>query len=303
MPIQRILCPVDFSPCSDHAVHTALRLAKQFKASVELLHVVQMPTYVVPLSPLGAPPVDLWRDLPARLQKQLDQVAARLSDQATVTTALREGSVHASVVSRAQEINADLIVIGTHGHTGFTHVLLGSVAERVVRLAGCPVLTVGLDPKEAPKANERPKILCPVDFSEPSNAALAYATDLATVIGADLHLVHVIPLLAYALRAEEPVDDPQFAAHVREEAMRRLEVLKAERVSKGLQVTVSAIEGAPHEGIARAVDETGASMIVIGTHGHTGFSRVLLGSVAEKVVRTSHVPVLSVRPLAAAESA
>jgi nucleotide-binding universal stress UspA family protein len=160
-----------------------------------------------------------------------------------------------------------------------------------------------VESKEAPKPNERTKILCPVDFSEPSNAALAYATDLARVIGADLHLVHVIPLLAYALRAQEAVDDPQFAVHVREEAMRRLEVLKAERVSKGLQVTVSAIEGAPHEGIARAVDETGASMIVIGTHGHTGFSRLLLGSTAEKVVRTSHVPVLSVRPLAAAESA
>ena len=296
MTIQRILCPIDFSSCSDHAVRTAVELAQRFGASLELVHVVQTPSYVMPTMPMGGPPIDMLRDLPERLRAQLESTAERLRpEHAKITTSLREGVVHSKIIERAAEIHADLIVIGTHGHTGLTHVLLGSVAERVVRMAPCPVLTVGPSPRSAGKA--RAKIVCPVDFSGPSSAALDYAVELARTTDADLHIVHVIPLLAYAVASKEPVDDPGFEARIRKDVKDRLQELQTKLSSATLNVTVSSIDGVPYEGIQRTAAEQGATMIVIGTHGHTGLDRLLLGSVAEKVVRTAHVPVLAVRPV------
>lgn len=307
--LKHILCPVDFSDCSDHAVAAAVDLAKRFDATLELLHVMQTTAYVMPLSPIslaGGPPLDYMRDLPDRLNKQLDRLRARISsDFPNVTTCLREGVVHSIVVNRAAEIGADLVVIGTHGHTGLTHLLLGSVAERVVRLSACPVLTVGPGGvgAEAGSVATPKKIVCPIDFSPPSFHALDHAISFARATGAELHITHVIPLLAYALASKEPVDDPGFEARLRKDVTEQLEALKAKHGDATLTVTVSSVNGAPYEGIQRVVAEQKATMVVIGTHGHTGLDRFLLGSVAEKVVRTSHVPVLAVRPLPAKSAA
>ncbi len=297
MAIQRILCPVDFSSCSDQALQSALKLAKGFGATLELMHVVQTPTYVMPMMPLGGVPVDLMRDQPERLKAQLDKVRDRhLSEHSMITTSVHEGVVHAKIIERAQETAADLIVIGTHGHTGLTHVLLGSVAERVVRMAPCPVLTIG--PGQAGQSDVkagREKILCPIDFSTPSMAALDYAVTLARTIKADLHITHVIPLLAYAVASKEPVDNPGFEARIRQDVKERLAALQQKLSSDSLAVTVSSVDGVPYEAIQRTADDQRATMIVIGTHGHTGLDRWLLGSVAEKVVRTARIPVLAVR--------
>lgn len=302
LTFKRILCPIDFSSCSDQAVHAAVDLAKRFGATLELLHVMQTTVYVMPLMPMGGPPLDYLRDLPERLQKQLDQLRDRLAaDYPQITTCLREGVVHSTVVSRANEIHADLIVIGTHGHTGVTHMLLGSVAERVVRFASVPVLTVGPGGVGASTASlaAPKKIVCPIDFSGPSLFALDHAVALARATSAELHITHVVPLLAYAVASRDPVDDPGFEARIRKDVAERLEALKAKLTDGALKVSVSTVDGAPYEGIRRVADQEKATMIVIGTHGHTGLDRFLLGSVAEKVVRTAHVPVLAVRPLPA----
>lgn len=298
LTFKRILCPVDFSSCSDQAVHAAVDLAKQFGATLELLHVMQTTTYVMPLMPMGGPPLDYLRDLPERLHKQLDHTRGRLSpDYPQITTCLREGVVHSTVVGRAEEIHADLIVIGTHGHTGLTHLLLGSVAERVVRLARCPVLTLGPAGIGAGAVDAPKKIVCPIDFSPPSLFALDHAVALARATGAELHIAHVVPLLAYAVASKEAVDDPAFEARIRKDVAERLQALQAKLGDATLKISVSTTDGAPYAGIQRVADQQKATMIVIGTHGHTGFDRFLLGSVAEKVVRTSHIPVLAVRPL------
>jgi nucleotide-binding universal stress UspA family protein len=299
LTFKRILCPVDFSSCSDQAVRAALDLAERFGATVELLHVMQTTAYVMPLMPMGGPPLDYLRDLPERLQTQLDHLRDRLtSEYPLITTCLREGVVHATVVGRANELHADLIVIGTHGHTGLTHLLLGSVAERVVRLAPCPVLTVGPRGLADSRGAVVPprKVVCPVDFSAPSLVALDHAVTFARATGAELHITHVVPLLAYAVASKEAVDDPGFETRIRKDITERLEALKAKFGDSTLNVTVSSVDGAPYEGIQRVADQQHATLIVIGTHGHTGLDRFLLGSVAEKVVRTSHVPVLAVRP-------
>lgn len=299
LTVKRILCPIDFSACSDQALHTAVDLAKRFGASLELLHVIQSSTYVMPLMPMGGPPLDYLRDLPERMRKQLDQLRDRVvPEHAQVSSSVREGVIHTEIIQRAKETSSDLIVIGTHGHTGITHVLLGSVAERVVRLADCAVLTVGPDQKGASDANAAgsKKIVCPIDFSAPSMYALDHAVTFARATGAELHITHVVPLLAYAIASKEPVDDPGFEARIRKDVGERLQALKTKLADATLKVEVSTVDGVPYEGIQRVATEQKATMIVIGTHGHTGLDRFLLGSVAEKVVRTARVPVLAVRP-------
>ncbi len=140
---QRIVCPTDFSPTANAAVAHAVELAKTFRGELVLLHV---------LPPLPYPLLDgisiamvlpqLQDQLRTHAEEQLKAAAKALGSGFTLRTELRDGSPHEQVLACAHETKADLIVMGTHGHTGLKHALLGSTAERVVRLATCPVLTV-----------------------------------------------------------------------------------------------------------------------------------------------------------------
>ncbi len=137
-------------------------------------------------------------------------------------------------------------------------------------------------------------ILVPTDFSDMSSKALDYALDLAAKVGASVHVVHVCPLLYYALSAELP-DDPAFERKLKEQLQKKLEALQQDVASKGRQITTALIDGNPGQAILEAATGTGADLIVIATHGRTGMQHLMLGSVAERVVRTSKVPVLTVR--------
>lgn len=139
--IRQILCPVDFSETSEHALEYAVELARRFEAQLTLLHVCQLPSYA--LSDGYAPPEEFQEDYRNRLQERVDEVVARYSDRGvTIAGGLSEGVPHEAIIDAAGRLQADLIVIGTHGRTGLSHALLGSVAERVVRTSKVPVLTV-----------------------------------------------------------------------------------------------------------------------------------------------------------------
>jgi nucleotide-binding universal stress UspA family protein len=138
--IRLILCPVDFSPSSDKALDFALDLARPLGARVELVHVYQLPVYALPDGAVLAGP-ELVIRLSTELQKSLDALAARREDT-KLGTHLVEGVPFREVTRLAEKLGADLIVMGTHGRTGLKHMLLGSVAERVVRASNVPVITV-----------------------------------------------------------------------------------------------------------------------------------------------------------------
>ncbi|HEX7480519.1 MAG TPA: universal stress protein [Polyangiales bacterium] len=146
-PIKNILCPTDFSPCSDAAVSLAVELAARMGAAVALVHVFQVPIYVG------------WEDGPAALAATtqfldesrkratvlLDALRAKCAQQGIVVTARQvDGLPHLQIAELSE--HADLVVMGTHGRTGVSHLMLGSVAERVVRLSKCPVMTVPVRP-------------------------------------------------------------------------------------------------------------------------------------------------------------
>lgn len=140
--IKRILCPVDFSETSEHALRYAIDLASRLGADVLLVHAYQLPTYALPDGALLARP-DFVNNLTTELQKQLDELIRRYSGHGVSLEAkLTEGLAFQEIDRLGQEENADLIVMGTHGRTGMKHLLLGSVAERVVRTSKVPVLTV-----------------------------------------------------------------------------------------------------------------------------------------------------------------
>ncbi len=146
-PIKRIVVATDFSDCSRSAIDYALHLAERLDAEVELLHVFERPVYFdvgIAHSLQVQHGVEQWlKDLRQEADQRLRALAEELRRQkAVVRTVLREGRAVDEILKAAQPAQTDLVVLGTHGRTGLPHVVLGSVAERVVRQAPCPVLTV-----------------------------------------------------------------------------------------------------------------------------------------------------------------
>lgn len=151
MHVRNILCPVDFSEASDDAVRYAAELAEQLQAKLFLLHSFQLPVYA---AQVGAPlaPTDLIEGLPQQLQQQLDELRDRIATPGLqIEGEVVEGVPYVKILEQAEAVDADLIVMGTHGRTGLAHLLIGSVAERVVRLSERPVLTVPGHHKKAGK--------------------------------------------------------------------------------------------------------------------------------------------------------
>jgi nucleotide-binding universal stress UspA family protein len=172
--------------------------------------------------------------------------------------------------------------------------LLGSVTEEVVRKAACPVLTVRADSEQKAGATVR-RVLVPVDFSEAAQTAVRHATEIArTYDGAEVHLLHVVEEVVYP--SAYGVNPPYEASQV---VVGRVEAALGKMVREGLgdeQVRVSATVGYAPLTILDYVEEHGIDLVVIATHGRSGLDRVLLGSVAERVLRRSPVPVFVVKP-------
>jgi nucleotide-binding universal stress UspA family protein len=141
---KKILCPVDFSPASDRALDNAAEMAKALGAEVELLHIYQMPILALPDAPVMATPTFI-ADITDAAGRALAQRKEQLQALGVgVSTHLMEGNPAEAIAQRAHEMKAAMIVMATHGRSGFRRFLLGSVAERVVRVATVPVLTVHL---------------------------------------------------------------------------------------------------------------------------------------------------------------
>jgi universal stress protein A len=144
--IKSILVPVDFSPCSDRAFHMALGLAQKFDASLHLLHVVEFSAVMPPGWALEYFPPnfeEMQADVVADVNRRMEAYRAQLeAAHVPVTTTVLTGHATTRIVEAAGGSDVDLLVMGTHGRSGFSHLLMGSVAERVMRTSPCPVLTV-----------------------------------------------------------------------------------------------------------------------------------------------------------------
>ncbi len=297
LKVRSILFPTDFSECAESAFTHAAYLADRFQAELHVLHVISSEA-LDEESPLSCFPLteeEVAEQLHLSVGKRLEAaVGARRDEGVRVLSAhLTRPSVAEGILEYAATHDIDLIVMGTHGRRGIRRLLMGSVAENVVRHASCPVLTVrGV--QESAKKPEVNRILVPIDFSDHSYPALAYARDLASLYGAHLDLLHVVEEteLPHVYSVEPPlVPVPE----VRARALEALKALASETRVLGVPADGFVSLGNPVNEILDFAETREHDLIVIATHGLTGLKHLLLGSVAEKVIRMALCPVFTVR--------
>ncbi|HTE50518.1 MAG TPA: universal stress protein [Kofleriaceae bacterium] len=297
--LQRILIAVDFSSESDIAVLHAVELARQDGARVILVHVSALPTDL--LADSSYDPIFRAQGSGAEFATDHRRQAADML-QATETRCQALGVEAESVLVDdnpsdglariADELRADLLVLGTHGRTGLKRFLLGSVAERTVRLARVNTL-VARGAIEEGAAYRR--ILVATDFSPSADAALATAMALASP-EARIEVVHCweTPSMPSGLPATPLRAELELAV------LQRGERMLAQH--QGAKLRFVPVESTPAEGIRYRAEETAADLIVTGSHGRRGARRLLLGSVTESIVRHAPCSVLVVRGPEAAKS-
>ena len=215
-----------------------------------------------------------------------------------VTTRVASGIPSEEVITAARAEDSDLLVVGTRGKTGLAHVLLGSTAERVIRGAPCPVLTVRMEQADTEDEGvlSRPvtleRILVPVDFSDCSLDALEYAAVVAQQAKASL-MLHELEAVSYGL--DFTLGHSRTREHVRETWTKRLEELASSHQHPQVSVASQLRGGLPADSILDSARTLPCDLIVMGTHGRRGISHAFSGSVAEAVLRKALCPVLTVR--------
>jgi nucleotide-binding universal stress UspA family protein len=283
---RHVLIATDFSEPAQAAVRYGGALARQLGARVTLLHVFDAAIYARTLAPISR--ADLEDSMAAAAREDLERIAAlELADVEGVDCATRcsPSAAHA-IVEHGREFGVDLCVVGTHGRSGIMRLLAGSVAEKVVRHAVCDVIAVPMtSPPWPPKL-----IIAGTDLSEASRPALAAAASLGGAVGAEVRIVHVF-------------DDSRAGAHpvgvfeTLDDALDRtrgaMEKLAEERVP-GAKTAVLSGTSAARE-LCNYAGETKAGMIVVGTHGRSGLSHMLIGSDAERTVRHAPCALMVVR--------
>jgi nucleotide-binding universal stress UspA family protein len=286
MRFHKILCPIDFSPGSKAAVRTAIRIANDHDAELVLVHALHLPA----AAELGA---SLMGELAVEAEQFLvDAVreAERLGGK-RVSSRLLEGVPWSAIVTLLEDDPSyDLAILGTHGRTGIPRVFLGSVTEKVLRHAPCSVLAVRPGNEATPYAH----VMCPIDFSVDAEHATQIAARLVEPTGR-ITLVHVTEL-PVAYFGDRPVTDVVRDLEARSsELSEKAAVLLRQKVTQ--PVTAKTREGRfPGAQLLHEIDEDRSiDLVVMGSHGRTGISRALLGSVAEKIVRHARCPVLVAR--------
>jgi nucleotide-binding universal stress UspA family protein len=293
LEIKRILFADDFSECAEKALPIALALAQAWEATLHLLHVVVPYEEARGLSALTEEEeMRLKERMLERLEaaKQLTRRDA-IAAVKTVVAVERDIAPAPGILDYAEEQEIDLIVMGTHGRRGFRHFLMGSVAEEVVRLARCPVITTR---QQVDPWNVHPprRILVPVDFSEHSRTALRYGRELAAQFGGRLTVLYVIEeLLHPAFYNTGVFSIYDVMPDVEERSKKALEEFVVRTDGPEVPIQYRVAHGKAVREILHEAEREPADLIVMSTHGLTGLQHLLLGSVTERVVRQAPCPV------------
>ncbi|HEY6549131.1 MAG TPA: universal stress protein [Vicinamibacteria bacterium] len=297
--LKRILCPVDFSDYSHRALERAVPLANWFDAEVVALHVVP---FLMPPGP-GLPhlpaPFEVTKEQHAQAERDLKALVAPFLTERAIETRVRQGTVWREILAEAEELPADLVVMGTHGRSGFQHLLLGSVTEKFVRRATCPVLTVGNLPAPPRVGPLFRRILCAADLTEASAHTIDFALSLAEENRAAVTLIHVIDNLpdqdsALGLHLAAP-DIGLLRRELVEYATGRLRRAVPDASRDVCRIRERVEVGTAWREILRAAKETEADLIVMGAHVHGPVGRRFFGSTSSQVVRQASCPVLVAR--------
>lgn len=286
--IKTILVPLDFSRPSMEALNYAAELARNFAATVHLLHVT-VPDEAA--SSAGA--AHLMRQTAESLMSAREKLAQAHQDHLAsfwpANSHVRSGKPFQEICNQAREIGADLIVLATRGHSGLTRILLGSTAERVLRFAPCPVLVVRRWKRGEVWVR---RILVPTDFSQCAMNGVTYGALWARSFAAKLHLLYVLFPAAPVLIDRLPTNLPSEQVGIPADTQLEMEALAKLDLLEGVKCEPQIKIGYPVDAICNEADHV--DLVVISTHGRGGLKHALMGSVAEQVVRYAECPVLVV---------
>jgi nucleotide-binding universal stress UspA family protein len=297
------LCPVDFSDTALQALREAVALARTHHADVKALHV--LPGRLPPLSGLAVAAAGFLETGTREthrsedMQGRLREFVAAVEDGVPVEAVVEEGRVVDQIASQASARDVDLVVMGTHGHSGFENLTLGSTTDKALRKVRCPVLTVPPADAETPRGAFS-KVVCAVDFSPSARRALECALSLGEEGERELVLVHALESLPG--RENDSVAGPALAGFdasgyrlaLEDAARGRLRTLLPPEAS-GWRVVEEVSAGRAHEQVLEAAKRHAADLIAIGVHGGDSLEHTLSGSTAYNVARRARCPVLTAR--------
>ena len=287
--MKTFLVATDFSKHADRALAHACALAKLFGADLELFSSAYIAPHLIAAMATGKSPA--WiQEARDQATGQLEKLASSLRGQGIkISVHLATDEPSTAICARAEEIGAALIAMGTRGHTGIAHVVFGSVAERVARLSHSPVLTAHAD---SPLPDRYRRVLVPTDFSPDADLALAWARVLVEKTGGGLIVQH---------SCDVPVLLSGGADFARASIQKAIETSAGERLASirqslsGCEVETVVSQERPETAILETAERAKADLIVMGTRGRTGLAHVVLGSTSERVLRRSHLPVVTLK--------
>ncbi len=298
--IKRILFATDFSEGASHAQDQAIAWSRAIEAELQIVHVLELHPSLDPTQPVNKMYLDQLRAQAAPKLEEIEQAVKAVGVTANVRV---EFGIPSQVIVRtAEELDTDLIVLGTRGLSGLEHLLVGSTAERVIRSSPCPVLAVhaqqappGHEPvrERSPSTLKVQSILVPVDFSDCSLDALEFAIFVAGLHKAAMTILHVPEPITFG------IDFTLRHVEERREWRRRTETWLSDiaklLAGQGLATETRLITGQAADTILSCARDSQVDLIVMGTHGRRGLSHAFTGSVMEAVLRRAASPVLAVK--------
>jgi nucleotide-binding universal stress UspA family protein len=297
---QRILVATDFSPCSDAALRQAIWWAGKSGGSLTLVHVlpnirhlVESASYQARVDFLYAEGNEFRKEVQEVSESRLKTLASKIAEHGiSVSYKTLLGAPYAEITRLVMEQSNDLVLMGTHGMSGWKQFLLGSTSQRLIRTCPAPVWVVKAEHVEPPKI-----VLAATDFSEVSRRAAREALGIARQAAAKLHLVHVIDATEFPA---------EFLTHlstagaiwqeVKEDAQHRFQELITSLGTTQDQVECHIANGAPWHEVARLAADIHAELVVLGTVGRSGLKGVLMGNTAEQVLSVCDCSILAVKP-------
>ncbi|QLH82099.1 universal stress protein [Halosimplex pelagicum] len=279
---------------SDHAIRAAEHghyLARRFDATVHVINVVDVQAAAGAFSAGGVGEEFIGR-LETEGENTIEAVEAAIGETDSLQTTTVRGKPGEAILEYADGHDADLLAMGTHGRTGINRYIAGSVTERVVRLADCPVLTVRATDRSR-VTEDYDEILIPTDGSEPAAAAVEHGLAIAAQTGARVHAVNIVDIGDIAA-SPEYTPPTAVIEQLESEGEAATERIATQAQDRDLDAVTAVREGLPARDILEYADDADIDLIAMGTAGRTGLNRYLLGSTAERIVRHAEMPVVAV---------
>ncbi len=282
-----ILVPLDFSSLSFKALEAAEVFAELFDGAITPFHsFISVSELEHQDSPAKEDMTSDQQDLEKRLVDKLNKIAAEHADSKYLNEGMvRIGNPAEAIIDAAQ--NFDLVAMTTHGRTGFTRLIMGSVAEKVIRFAPVPVLVI----EESSKIKPLKKILLTTDFSDYSLKAVPFAKSIAAASGARLDIIHVISFEQFG-----SIPQIQVAIDSKKKQLRELVEERFDDMSDKVKAEVVSTRKSIHEKITKVANDGDYNLIVMATIGRTGLEYLRLGSTASNVVRHVENAVFTINP-------